>query len=174
MNTVRPFAVPVALALALALALPLGACHRDEQAKNEAELAAVETAPAAKPTPAAAPAPRRAAPKCVDCGTVTAIEPVKVKGKGSGAGAVMGAVAGAVIGHQFGSGRGNDAATATGAIAGGVAGHQVERRIKGGTVYRVTVAMNAGDTRVIEVPELNGVATGSKVKVVGTNLQLVG
>jgi outer membrane lipoprotein SlyB len=111
---------------------------------------------------------------CANCGTVKAIDPVKHKGSATGAGAVIGAVAGAVIGHQVGSGRGNDAATATGAVAGGVAGHQIEKRKNGETFYRVTVLMDSGDSRTIDVADLNGLSTGAKVKVVGNNIQMAG
>ncbi|HUS25638.1 MAG TPA: glycine zipper 2TM domain-containing protein [Candidatus Binatia bacterium] len=167
--------------LALAAALPLAACHNDEQARNNAELAAAENAPA---TPAVAPAtsarraaPRRARPApvpvCTDCGTVTAVEPMKRKGNGSGAGAVMGAIAGAVIGHQVGSGRGKDVATAGGAVAGGVAGHEAEKRIRSETYYHVTVRMQAGDVRTVNVEQLEGLSVGSKVKVIGENLVLM-
>jgi outer membrane lipoprotein SlyB len=113
-------------------------------------------------------------PACTNCGTITQIEEVKEKGDASGAGAAIGAVAGAVIGHQVGDGRGNDAATAAGAIGGGITGHQVERRINSTSYYSVTVNMENGGTHVAKVTALNGLAVGSKVKVVGNDLQLAG
>jgi outer membrane lipoprotein SlyB len=111
---------------------------------------------------------------CNDCGTITNIEQMKEKGSGSGAGAAIGAVAGAVIGHQIGDGSGKDAATATGAIGGGIAGHQIERRIQGTAYFHVTIAMENGSTHIADVETLNGLAVGSKVKVVGNNLQAAG
>jgi len=113
-------------------------------------------------------------PTCHECGTVSAMQRMKEKGDATGAGAVIGAVAGAVIGHQFGSGRGNDAATATGAIAGGITGHQVERRINSNVWYRVTVAMEDGGTRTIDLApdQATGLAVGSKVKVNGDRLEV--
>ena len=97
---------------------------------------------------------------------------MKAKGKGSGLGAVVGAVAGAVVGHQIGSGRGQDAATVAGAVGGGFAGNEVEKRVKGTTYFHITVAMDAGGTRTLDVDALNGVTTGTRVNVVGNNLQI--
>jgi outer membrane lipoprotein SlyB len=113
-------------------------------------------------------------PVCTNCGTIAQIEEVKEKGSASGIGAVVGAVAGAAIGHQVGDGRGNDAATAAGAIGGGITGHQVERRMNSDVYYNVTVNMENGGTHVAKVQALNGLSVGSKVKVVGNDLQLAG
>jgi len=108
---------------------------------------------------------------CNNCGTITNIEQEKEKGSGSGLGAVVGAVAGAVVGHQVGDGRGKDLATAAGAIGGGFAGNEIEKRAKGTTYFHVTVAMENGGTQTVDVPALNGLTTGSKVKVIGNSLQ---
>lgn len=151
------------LLAALLVAGTVGACDRGIDA---------DAAPAAAAERAAAPAPV-AARKCIDCGTVSAIDTLTVKGDGSGAGAVMGAVIGGVIGHQFGGGSGKDVATAAGAIGGAVAGHQVERNVRGDEYYRVTIAMEGGGVRTIDVAMLNGVGVGSKVRVVGQNIELV-
>lgn len=152
--------------LGMSMAISLTACNsRDESA----EFAAAE---------AAKTRPRAAAPvvpaKCYDCGTITSIEQLKVKGEGTGIGAVIGAVAGAAAGRQVGDGRGQDAATVAGAVGGGMAGHEIEKRMRGTTYYRVTVAMESGGTRTADVESLNGLTTGSKVKVIGNNLQIAG
>ncbi|MCH9827495.1 MAG: glycine zipper 2TM domain-containing protein [Gammaproteobacteria bacterium] len=135
-------------------------------------------APAApKPAPAPAPKPQAAAPVpapvCADCGSVSSIEPVTEKGAGSGGGALAGAVVGGVVGHQFGGGKGKDLATVAGAIGGAMAGHEVEKRVRSTSYYRVTVAMEAGGTRVVEVTDPAGLSVGSKVRIVGENLQLM-
>lgn len=128
-----------------------------------------------EPEPAARVAKSSPAPaKCYDCGTVTNIEQMKAKGDASGVGAVAGAVVGAVIGRQIGDGRGQDAATVAGAVGGGFAGNEIEKRVKGTIYYRVTVTMENGGTRAVDVNSLNGLSTGSKVKIVGNNLQLAG
>ena len=109
---------------------------------------------------------------CTGCGTVQSIEPATGSGKSSGSGAVIGAVIGGVIGHQFGGNdRSRDAATVGGAVAGGVAGNEVEKKRNEATLYKVTVALDGGGTRAVNVRELNGLATGAKVRVSGENLE---
>lgn len=93
-----------------------------------------------------APIPR---PICVDCGTVESVREVKQAGEGSGVGAVAGGVAGAVVGRQIGGGRGRDLATIAGAVGGAVAGHQVEKHVKSGVVYEITVRMEDGSVRTL-------------------------
>jgi outer membrane lipoprotein SlyB len=113
--------------------------------------------------------------QCASCGTVRDIETVSTQGRTSGAGAVIGAVIGGVVGHQLGGGRGQDAATAAGAVGGAVAGNEMERRRQatGAAVYRVTVAMDSGGVRQIDVPDLNGLTAGSRVKLVGNDIQMI-
>lgn len=134
-------------------------------------LAAALAALAALPA-AAAPQGRVYGPdQCDGCGTVSSIDPIQRAGQSSGKGAVIGAVIGGVVGHQFGSGKGNDAATAAGAVGGAVAGNQVEKNRNPAQAYRVTVDMDGGGRKTIDVPALNGLSTGVRVKVVGNNLQ---
>ena len=139
-------------------------------------LSAATVVLAACAAPATAPQPLGTVTgsNCLDCGTVAAIQPVKTGGGATGAGAVMGAVIGGIVGHQFGSGRGNDAATAAGAVGGAAAGHQMEKSARGATVYRVIIHMDAGGSRQIDVADLNGLAKGQRVRVVGSNIQLAG
>ena len=112
------------------------------------------------------------APKCDDCGTIVNIEEMKLKGSGTGVGAAAGAVIGAVVGHQIGDGRGQDIATVAGAVGGGIAGNEVERRMKSTSYFHVTIAMENGGTRTVDVDALNGLANGMRVKIVGNNLQI--
>lgn len=152
--------------LSLLLMTGLSACNpADGQVESSADRSSAEPRQAARP---AAP------PACNNCGHITSIETLKVKGEGSGFGAVAGAVAGAVIGHQVGGGRGKDVATVAGAVGGGFAGNEIEKRAKGTTYYRVTVNMESGGMRTLDVAALNGLSTGTKVKVVGNNLQVAG
>ncbi len=138
----------------------------EEDAKTEA--AAATPAPTARPAPAQAAAPA----VCANCGTVTNVETVTEKGEGSGIGAVAGAVMGGVIGHQFGGGSGKKVATAAGAIGGAAAGHEVEKRRNSATYYRVTVRMDDGGSRVVNVGSTGGISVGTPVRVVGNNLEL--
>lgn len=134
-------------------------------------------APAPKPkpkprpvAPAPAPTPAPQPQVCYDCGTISNIAEVRQKGQGSGAGAVAGGVAGGVIGHQFGKGKGKDAATVLGALAGAIGGHMAEQQIRATTTYDVTVTMETGTSRVINVPELNGLTVGEQVRVDGNTI----
>lgn len=147
------------------LAVALGACSpADGTPASSAEVARA-------PAHVARPAPPRV---CDNCGTIASIETLKAKGKGSGLGIVAGAVVGAVVGHQIGSGRGNDAATVAGAVGGGFAGNEIEKRAKGTTYYHVSVSMDSGGMRTLDVESLNGLSTGSRVKVIGNSLQVAG
>lgn len=144
-----------------------------EAAEAEAAAAKLAAAKAKKRAAAAKPASVRTAPKpvCTDCGTVTAITPVQVKGEGTGMGAVAGAIAGAVIGHQFGRGKGNTAAKVVGAAAGGYAGNAAEKSIRGSTVYDVSVRMDAGGSRTVRVGDASALSNGERVRVDGANIE---
>lgn len=144
-----------------AAAFVLAGCLGEETAEQEgAEQAA--TAPAAsKPEPA---------PVCADCGRVTAIDEVKVKGEGTGMGAVGGAIVGVVVGNQIGSGSGKDIAKVVGGVGGAIAGHEAEKRLRSKTYYQVTVAMEAGGTQVVDVADASMLAVGDEVRVQGGNI----
>lgn len=183
MNKVATLATPL-----LALAMMLGACAPEPPGGQAPEGATPTATPEPTPTPTPEPTPTpKPTPKptpvsrpastpaptpvvCYDCGTIVAVTPVSAKGDGSGAGAVAGAVAGGVVGHQFGGGSGKDAATAAGAILGAIAGHQIEKRVRTTTTYDISVAMEDGSTRVVNVADATGVSVGTKVRVEGNNL----
>mgnify|MGYP001953709675 CR=1 FL=1 len=162
-----------AMTATASLVLLLSACAPPLDAEADtADAETVEEAPVAQ-----APAPQRAAPEptqapCYDCGVVASIEPITEKGQGSGVGAIAGAVMGGVIGHQFGSGSGNKAATAAGAIGGAMAGNEVEKRRNSTTYCPVTVSMDEGGSRTVNVGSAAGISVGTPVRVVGDNLEL--
>lgn len=140
--------------LGMSLAIPLTAC--DSKAEPGTAPVRVSSAP----------------PTCSACGTISQIRKMTAEGESSGLGIVLGAVVGAVAGHQVGDGRGQDAATVVGAVGGGIAGNEIEKHVKGTPYFHVTVAMdNGGGTRTINVGSMNGLANGSRVKIVGSNLQ---
>jgi outer membrane lipoprotein SlyB len=121
------------------------------------------------------PAKAAEAPKCYDCGTISKVQKMTDEGKSSGLGIVLGAVAGAVVGHQVGDGKGQDAATVVGAVGGGIAGNEIEKHVKGTPYFHVTVQMdNGGGSRTVNVGSMNGLGNGSRVRIVGNNLQTVG
>lgn len=116
----------------------------------------------------ATPAP---APVCQDCGTISSITEIKVKGKGTGMGAVAGAIAGIAAGNQVGDGKGTDVAKVVGAIGGAYAGNQAEKYIRADIVYDVNVRMDNGTTRTVRVADASTVSNGTRVRVAGSNLE---
>lgn len=123
------------------------------------------TAPASKPHRHVASSEPKAAPVCYSCGTVIAVNAVKVQGTASGVGAVGGAVAGGVVGHQFGKGRGKDAMTVLGAVGGALAGNQVEKTVRSTTRYDVVVRMQDGSTQTVSDTSPPPFSNGDKVRV---------
>ena len=126
-------------------------------------------APAASRYPA--PVPVAAAQICGSCGAIESVTPIErtTKADGPGIGAVGGGVLGAVLGNQVGNGNGKTAATIIGAIGGGFAGNEVEKRMKRETVYQVSVRMEDGSRRTVEVAQPP--AVGSKVTVDGNTIR---
>ena len=141
--------------LGMSLLIPLAACDSK-----------------AEPVSGPVQVSRAEPPKCYDCGTISGIRERTKEGESSGLGIAIGAVVGAVAGHQVGDGRGKDAATVGGAVAGGYAGNEIEKHAKGTPYFHVSVAMdNGGGTRTVNVASMNGLASGSRVRIVGNNLQ---
>jgi outer membrane lipoprotein SlyB len=102
---------------------------------------------------------------CNNCGTVTNVKTIKVKGEGSGVGAVAGGVLGGVLGHQIGGGRGKDVATVAGAAGGAYAGHQTEKNMKSKTRYQVIVKLESGESRAFTYNAATSYKVGDRIKV---------
>lgn len=169
----EPAAVPPAEAAAVAppAAAPAPAPIEEEPAPAPKPKPKPRPAPAPAPAPvAAAPAAPPPPPVCADCGVITAVADERVRGESSGLGALGGAAAGGVAGSQFGKKSGKILATIGGAVIGGFAGREAEKSIKAEWVHHVTVSMDAGGSRTITLPRMNGLAVGSKVRVVGNDL----
>ena len=109
--------------------------------------------------------------KCDNCGSVTDMKKVEIKGEGTGLGAVAGGVLGGVLGHQVGAGRGKDVATVAGAAGGAYAGHQVEKNAKSKTQYQVIVKLETGESRTFTYNEATQYKIGDKIKVADGKLQ---
>ncbi|MCY7389419.1 MAG: glycine zipper 2TM domain-containing protein [Burkholderiales bacterium] len=109
--------------------------------------------------------------KCDNCGSVTDMKKVEIKGEGTGLGAVAGGVLGGVLGHQVGAGRGKDVATVAGAAGGAYAGHQVEKNAKSKTQYQVIVKLETGESRTFTYNEATQYKIGDKIKVANGKLQ---
>lgn len=142
------------------------------------EPAPVATAELMPPLPAASPRPARpaperaaAAPSCMGCGVVVAVQAVQQPGQGTGVGAVAGGVVGAAVGNQFGSGSGRTAMTVLGAIGGGMAGNEIEKRSRASTVYDVKVRLDDGTLRTLRLQQAPPV--GARVQVEGSTLRAV-
>jgi outer membrane lipoprotein SlyB len=103
--------------------------------------------------------------KCDNCGTVTNVKTIKVKGEGTGVGAVAGGVLGGVLGHQIGGGRGKDVATVAGAAGGAYAGHQTEKNMKSKMRYQVIVKLESGESRTFTYNAATSYKVGDKIKV---------
>lgn len=127
--------------------------------------APVAPAPVSKPHRHVASSEPKAAPVCYSCGTVVAVNAVKVQGNASGVGAVGGAVAGGVVGHQFGKGHGKDAMTVLGALGGALAGNQVEKTVRSNMRYDVVVRMQDGSTQTVSDTSPPPFSNGDKVRV---------
>ena len=108
--------------------------------------------------------------KCDNCGSVTGVKTVEIKGEGTGLGAVAGGVIGGVLGHQVGGGRGKDVATVAGAAGGAYAGHQVEKNAKSKTQYQVIVKLESGESRTFTYNAATAYKVGDKIKVVDSKL----
>ncbi len=139
--------------------------------------AKVAQASAPKQQPAAAAAPAAPAPQakamCTDCGTVTGVSEVEVKGEGSGLGAVAGGVAGAVVGNQVGSGSTRTIARIAGAAGGAYAGHQIEKHARTHKKYDVGVKMEDGSLRTVTYDAPPTWRAGDRVRIVDGKLELV-
>ena len=108
--------------------------------------------------------------KCDNCGSVTDVKTVEIKGEGTGLGAIAGGVLGGVLGHQVGAGRGKDVATVAGAAGGAYAGHQVEKNAKSKTQYQVIVKLETGQSRTFTYNASTAYKVGDKIKIVDSKL----
>ena len=108
--------------------------------------------------------------KCDNCGSVTDIKTIQIKGEGTGLGAITGGVLGGVLGHQIGGGRGKDVATVAGAAGGAYAGHQVEKNAKSRTQYQVIVKLETGASRTFTYRSGTAYRVGDKIKIVDNKL----
>jgi outer membrane lipoprotein SlyB len=140
------------------------------QAREEARAQAREDARAARARAQVADStPAKA--RCMECGVIESVREIATKGTGSGIGAVGGAVVGGLLGHQVGGGRGQDIATVVGAVGGAVAGNEVEKRVKAGTSYEITVRFEDGSSRVITEANAPSWRVGDRVKVINGVIQ---
>ena len=174
-----PAAAPVAPAPVAAASAPAETATAPKP--KPAQAAAKPSAPKSPAQPVAAPAPAPVVaaapiappkPVCVDCGVVTGVSEVEVKGQASGLGAVAGGVAGAVIGNQVGSGSTRTIARIAGAAGGAYAGHQIEKNARTAKKYDVGVKLDDGTVRTISYDAPPTWRAGDRVRIVGGKLEL--
>jgi outer membrane lipoprotein SlyB len=102
------------------------------------------------------------APKCSDCGVVTAVQVVEKSG-GSGLGAAAGAIAGGLLGNKTTDG--NTVATVAGVAGGALSGHLAEQALRKGKEWNVMVKMSNGETRTVTMTADPKVQAGTQVRV---------
>ena len=81
---------------------------------------------------------------------------------------MVGGVVGGVLGRQVGKGSGRDIATIAGVVGGAMAGNAIEKNTGPGDlrdVYRVTVQLNDGSTRVFDYQSNPQLRVGESVRV---------
>ena len=110
---------------------------------------------------------------CYDCGTVESVREVSNKGEGTGLGAVAGGVLGGLLGSQIGGGNGKKAMAVVGAAGGAFAGHEVEKRMRGETLYEVTVRYDDGRTRTFTETQTPRVQSGDRVRTTNGQLTMI-
>lgn len=108
--------------------------------------------------------------KCDNCGSVTDIKTIQIRGEGTGLGAITGGVLGGVLGHQIGGGRGKDVATVAGVAGGAYAGNQVEKNAKSRTQHQVIVKLETGASRTFTFNSGTAYRVGDKIKIVDNRL----
>jgi len=149
---------------------PAAASTNKTSAQAREEARAREARAQAREARAQAPV-QVAQARCAECGVIESVREIETKGEGSGLGAVGGAVVGGILGHQVGGGSGKKIATVVGAVGGAVAGNEVEKRVKSGKSYDITVRFEDGSSRVINEANAPTWRAGDRVKVVNGVIQ---
>ena len=108
-------------------------------------------------------------PGYAEYGRVTNIQVLQSQEQASttGAGAIIGGIAGAIIGNQIGGGSGRNVARVAGIAGGALAGNAIEKNNRTQTVqtYRVSVQTDNGSLRAYDIPALNDLRAGDRVRI---------
>ena len=112
-----------------------------------------------------------AAPVCVDCGKVIAVNRIELNGDGSLVGTAAGGVLGAVVGSQIGQGNGRTAAGVAGAIGGALLGREIERRTSKKVHFEVVTRLDTGAQRTASFEEPPPFRVGDAVRWVDGSLR---
>lgn len=116
-----------------------------------------------EPLPVAAAPPIRA---CQDCGVVEDVRQIVKDGPSTGLGAIAGGVLGGALGSNLGKGHGRTLASVAAAIGGGMIGNQIEKSQHQTISYQVSLRMEDGTTRLIDVRSVPTWRIGDTVRLV--------
>ena len=151
-----------------------GGYTRVSQPVNDNGIYVENARPATAPAPVQAqntPQPYGQQPAiCNECGTVESVREISNKGEGTGLGAVAGGVLGGLLGSQIGGGNGKKAMAVVGAAGGAFAGHEVEKRMRGETLYEITVRFDDGRTRTYTEAQATQLQNGDRVRLANGRL----
>ena len=139
-----------------------GSTAQEQASSGSTATKPAQTTAATPPRQQVASAPR---PKCHDCGVVSAINIVEVKGQGTGLGAVGGGAAGAVVGHEVVDGKHQTLATVAGAAVGAIAGHEIEKQARTTKRFDMAVRMDDGSTKTVSSESEPVLKVGQRVRV---------
>lgn len=121
--------------------------------------------------PASAPGHNKSAKVCHECGHVTGVNTVEVKGEGNAKGMIAGGLAGALLGRQIGHGNGRDLATVAGAAGGAYAGKKIQENMNTKTVWQVHVKYDDGKTATYTFNEKPAFLKGDRIRKHGGGIE---
>lgn len=103
---------------------------------------------------------------CSNCGVIEGIREVVQNEQGSGLGALAGGVIGGALGSNLGKGNGRTLASIAAAIGGGMIGNQIEKSQHRTVSYQVSLRMENGTTRLIDMSSVPSWRIGDAVRLV--------
>ncbi len=115
------------------------------------------------PAPVAAAPPIRA---CSDCGVIESVRQMVHDGESTGLGAIAGGILGGALASNLGKGNGRTLASVAAAIGGGMIGNQIEKSRHQTLSYQVSLRMEDGTTRLIEMHTVPSWRIGDTVRLV--------
>lgn len=103
---------------------------------------------------------------CANCGVIEGIRQFMHDGQGTGLGAIAGGVIGGALGSNLGKGNGRTLASIAAAIGGGMIGNRIEKSQHQTVGYQVSLRMENGTTRLIEMSTVPSWRIGDAVRLV--------
>lgn len=103
---------------------------------------------------------------CSNCGVIEGIRELIQDQPGTGLGAIAGGVIGGALGSNLGKGNGRTLASIAAAIGGGMIGNQIEKSQHRTVSYQVSLRMENGTSRFIDMSSVPSWRIGDKVRLV--------